>query len=110
MKRLRFYMSNTDTIHHESLYMVIAKWAQDAGMKGCTILSGVTGFGSSSQLHNNKFWELNIKHPMVVEIIDEESKLKAFVHEIKADLNSMGKGFLITLEPVEILMDIQGAP
>ncbi|WP_278985178.1 DUF190 domain-containing protein [Segatella bryantii] len=110
MKRLRFYMSNTDTIHHESLYMVIAKWAQDAGMKGCTILSGVTGFGSSSQLHNNKFWELNIKHPMVVEIIDEESKLKAFVREIKSDLNSMGKGFLITLEPVDILMDIQGTP
>ncbi len=103
-------MSNTDTIHHESLYMVIAKWAQDAGMKGCTILSGVTGFGSSSQLHNNKFWELNIKHPMVVEIIDEESKLKAFVREIKSDLNSMGKGFLITLEPVDILMDIQGTP
>jgi PII-like signaling protein len=47
---------------------------------------------------------------VVVEIIDEESKLKAFVHEIKSDLNSMGKGFLITLEPVDILMDIQGAP
>ena len=56
------------------------------------------------------FWELNIKHPMVVEIIDEESKLKAFVREIKSDLNSMGKGFLITLEPVDILMDIQGTP
>ena len=39
MKQLRFYLSNTDTLHHQSLYELIARKAKEFGLKGATIYS-----------------------------------------------------------------------
>lgn len=108
MKQLRFYLSNTDTLHHQSLYELIARKAKEFGLKGATLYNGIMGFGESSQLRSNKFWELNVKHPMIVEIIDEEERLKAFAEAIRPLLEETPKGFLVTIQDIEILFKKQG--
>ncbi|MCI1282316.1 MAG: DUF190 domain-containing protein [Prevotella sp.] len=107
-KILRFYLSNTDTLNHESLYECIAREAKAFGLHGATVINGVMGFGETSQLRSNKFWELNIKHPMIVEMIDEEATLRAFITKMQPLLEGTEKGFLITLQDIEIVLKKQG--
>ena len=107
-KILRIYLSNTDTLHHQSLYEIIAREAQNFGLQGATVLNGVMGFGPSSKLRSNKFWELNVKYPMVIELIDEESKLRNFLEKIKPELKDVHKGIVVTLHDVEIIFQTRG--
>lgn len=108
-KILRIYLSNTDTLHHQSLYELIAREAQHFGLQGATVLNGVMGFGSSSKLRSNKFWELNVKYPMVVELIDEEAKLRNFLEEIRPQLDEVYKGIIVTLHDVEVVFQTKGS-
>jgi len=107
-KILRFYLSNTDTLNHESLYECIAREAKSFGLHGATVINGVMGFGETSQLRSNKFWELNIKHPMIVEMIDEEELLRNFISKMQPMLEGSKKGFLITLQDIEVILKQQG--
>ena len=109
-KILRFYLSNTDTLNHESLYECIAREAKLFGLHGATVINGVMGFGATSQLRSDKFWELNIKHPMIVEMIDEEELLRNFICKIQPMLEGSQKGFLTTLQDIEIILKKQGCP
>lgn len=103
-KILRFYLSNTDTLRHASLYEEIARAAQREGLAGATVLQGIMGYGKASKLRSNKFWELNVKYPIVVEIIDDEDKLQPFLDKILPTLESQPKGILVTLQPVDIVL------
>jgi len=108
MKMLRFYLSNTDTLRHESLYEQIAVAAKDFGLKGATVYSGEMGFGETSRLRSNKFWELNVKHPVIVEIIDDEQRLLDFLDKVRPELDATQKGFLVTMQDIEIIYKKQG--
>lgn len=55
-KVLKFYVSNTDVVKHQSVYESIAFAAKRYGMSGVTIYKGIMGYGSSSVLHSDKFW------------------------------------------------------
>lgn len=103
-KILRFYLSNTDTLNHTSLYEEIARAAQREGLAGATVLQGVMGCGKASKLRSNKFWELNAKYPIIVEIIDEEDRLKAFLDKILPVIKSQPKGVLVTMQSVDVVL------
>lgn len=45
---------------------------------------------------------------MIVEIIDEEERLKAFAEAIRPTLEETPKGFLVTIQDIEILFKKQG--
>nr|WP_298673843.1 DUF190 domain-containing protein [uncultured Prevotella sp.] len=107
-KVLRFYLSNTDTYKHGSVYEFIARSAKKSGLSGATVYRCSMGFGKTSQLRSDKFWEFNIKQPVIVEIIDEENRLRDFVKELAPILDAIPKGFLVTLQDVEILFRKQG--
>lgn len=48
--------------------------ARRNGMADAAVYKGVIGY-SGSMVHSAKFWEINNKLPVVVEIIDESSML-----------------------------------
>ena len=102
-KILRIYLSSTDTYKHQSLYEVITRSAKQFGIDGATVLRGSMGFGKSSQLRSDKFWEFNLKQPIVIEMIDEEDKLLTFTDNLKALMSDIPKGILITMEDVKVL-------
>ena len=74
-KILRFYLSNTDTLRHASLYEEIARAAQR-----------------------------DVKYPIVVEIIDDEEKLRNFLDKILPTIKSQPKGILVTLQDVDVVL------
>jgi PII-like signaling protein len=57
------------------------------------------GFGPSSRLHTAKILRLSEDLPMVVEIVDSQEKIDAFLPVLDA---MMGSG-LITIEKVTVL-------
>jgi PII-like signaling protein len=57
------------------------------------------GFGKSSRLHTAKILRLSMDLPLVIEIVDSEEKIQAFLPV----LDEMMKGGLVTLEKVRVI-------
>ena len=55
-----------------------------------------------------RFWELTEKLPVVIEFVDQTSKLEEFYKEIEGELLSMQKGCLVTLVPADLLLQKKG--
>lgn len=108
VKVLRVYTSSTDKLKHTPMYEMIVFAARRNGMAGATVHKGVMGYGSSSVVHSAKFWETNDKLPVVVEIIDESSKIDAFFEVIKPYLESVRFGCLVTIEDVHVMLHKAG--
>jgi PII-like signaling protein len=105
---LRIFISNTDKFKHAPLYEMIVFAAKRYGLSGATVLKGSMGFGSSSVVRSGKFWEIAEKLPVVIEIIDEPEKIKAFAEKVIPWFNKLRYGCLITIEKVNIVFYKQG--
>ena len=108
IKVLRIYTSSTDKLKHTPLYEALVFAARRNGMAGATVLKGVMGYGGSSVVHSAKFWETNDKLPVVVEIVDEGSKIDAFFELIRPYLDSVRYGSLVTVEDARVLYYKEG--
>jgi uncharacterized protein len=102
-KRLRIYISSTDKFRYSPLYEVIVYAAKRYGLAGATVFKGVMGYGSSSEVHSNKLWELSEKLPVVVEIVDESDKVLKFYDTVKPYFEKIKKGYLITIEDINVV-------
>jgi PII-like signaling protein len=107
-KMLRVYLSNTDKFRHAPLYEVIVFAAKRAGLSGATVLKGIMGYGSSSVIHSQKFWEISEKIPLVIEIIDESAKIDAFTSKLTGWMSKIKNGCLITTEDATIILQKKG--
>ena len=107
-KVLRFYVSNTDMVKHVSVYETIAYEAKKYGLAGATVFKGVMGYGASSKLHSDKFWEIVEKVPVVVEIIDEEEKIDHFLEMTLPWLKALPKGCLVTCQDTLVILAKEG--
>ena len=108
IKVLRIYTSSTDKLKHTPLYEALVFAARRNGMAGATVLKGMMGYGGSSVVHSAKFWETNDKLPVVVEIVDEGSKIDAFFELIRPYLDSVRYGSLVTVEDARVLYYKEG--
>lgn len=105
---LKIYASNTDMLGNRLFYEYIVYTAKERGIAGVTVYRGIMGYGLSSQIHTSRFWELTEKLPVVIEMIDETTKLEAFYSLIEPDIARMPKGCLVTLEPVMVKLNKAG--
>ena len=105
---LKIRASTTDRIGSKLLYQYIVELAREKGISGATVLRGIMGYGSSSQIASSKFWELTEKLPVVIELVDRTETLKAFYADIEQELLRMPKGCMVALEPVTILLHKKG--
>lgn len=96
---LRIFIGENDRFDHHPLYEAIVLKAREQELAGATVLRGPMGFGHSSRLHTAKVLRLSEDLPVVVEIIDSEQKIAAFLPL----LDEMIKGGLISLSEVRIL-------
>src|SRR6476646_8391165 len=96
---LRIFLGENDRWQGQPLYEALVLKAREMHLGGATVLRGPMGFGHSSRLHTAKVLRLSEDLPMVVEIVDQEDKIKAFITAIEP---MMGNG-LITLEKVQVL-------
>jgi len=96
---LRIFIGESDRWEHTPLYEAIVLRAREMHLGGATVLRGPMGYGKTSRLHTAKILQLSMDLPLVIEIVDSEDKINAFLPE----LDKMISGGLVTLEKVKVL-------
>ena len=96
---LRIFFGEADKYEGKPLYESIVLKAREMQMAGATVLRGPMGFGHSSRLHTSKILRLSEDLPLIVEIVDTEEKINAFLPILDT---MMGSG-LVTIEKVKVL-------
>lgn len=101
---LRIFIGESDRWKHQALYEAIVLRAREVPLAGATVLRGPMSFGATSQIHTAKILDLSMDLPIVIEIIESEEKIQAFLPELEEMMN----GGLITLEKVKVVHYRQG--
>jgi PII-like signaling protein len=96
---LRIFIGESDRWQHKPLYEAIVLKAREMHLAGATVLRGPMGFGKASRLHTAKILRLSMDLPLVIEIVDAEEKINAFLPV----LDEMVGGGLVTLEKVRVI-------
>jgi hypothetical protein len=77
--RLRIFLGEDDKYKGRPLYEEIIVQAQQSRMVGATAFRGYMGYGTASGLNLGKILHRSKDLPIVVEILDTESKVNAFL-------------------------------
>ena len=107
-KLLRIFLGEADRLDSKPLYEYIVAKAREQGLAGATVLRGVEGFGARSRIHTAKILRLSEDLPIVVEIVDVEEKIKAFMPVVDDAFQRSGSGGMVTLEKAEIIRYTHG--
>jgi uncharacterized protein len=97
---MRIHIGEADHFNGKPLYRQIVELLRSRHYAGATVMRGIMGFGASSHLHTDRFLELSMDLPVVIECIETEEKIEAILPE----LDSMLGGGLITLERARVIM------
>jgi hypothetical protein len=103
--RLTIFLGEDDVWHHKPLFHEIVHRAHQAGLAGATVLRGIEGYGASSRIHTTRLLSLSEDLPVVVVIVDEESRIRAFLPQLD-ELVTEG---MLMLDEVEVIRYI-GSP
>jgi len=100
---LRIFMGESDEVNGMPLYEAIVRAARECGLAGSTVIKGIISFGASHSLQSLK--EFNFSHdtPVLVEIVDDHTKLEVFFPILFKMMDDSQKGCLVTLENVKVL-------
>jgi len=96
---LRIFISELDRYHDQPLYEALVLKAREVGLAGATVLRGPLGFGHTSHLHTAKILRLSHDLPLVVEIVETQQKIDAFLPV----LDEMMESGLLTIEKARVL-------
>ena len=96
---LRIFIGENDRADGRPLYETIVLKAREMQIAGATVMRGAMGFGHSSRLHTTKILRLSEDLPLVIEIVDSEEKITAFLPVLETIMTSG----LITLEKIQVL-------
>ena len=96
---LRIFIGEDDQFDGSPLHEAIVLKAREMHLAGATVLRGPMGFGASSRLHTTKILRLSEDLPLVIELVDAEEKINAFLPV----LDGMMASGLVTLEKVQVL-------
>jgi uncharacterized protein len=100
---LRIFIGESDKVKHTPLHDVIVREARARGLAGATVLRGILGFGPTSRIRTSKVLDLSTDLPIIVEIVDEESRIEAFQPLLHDLFEQAGCGGLVTMEKVVII-------
>lgn len=96
---LRIFIGESDHWHGRPLHTSLVEKARQEGLAGATVLRGMEGFGANSVIHTTRLLELSGDLPIIVEIIDTQEKIDAFL----AHVHEMVEDGLVTTEKVRIV-------
>lgn len=96
--RLRIFLGEDDKYKGRPLYEEIVVQAQQSRIAGATVFRGYMGYGGASGLHPGKILRSSHDLPIVVEILDTEGKVNAFMEL----LDQLLGGGIATVERVNL--------
>ena len=98
-KKLSAYIGENDHYEGKPLYTALVEASKKAGCAGATVLRGVEGFGATSVIHTDQWLRMSSDLPVVVVVIDIESRITALAEVFRA---MVGDG-LVTIEDVQVV-------
>jgi len=96
---LRVFIGESDRWHGVPLYEALVQEARKRGLAGATVFRGFEGFGAHSLVHTTRILRLSEDLPVLVEIVDSEEKIQAFLPV----LDEMVKEGLATVEKATVI-------
>ncbi|MCC6485038.1 MAG: DUF190 domain-containing protein [Armatimonadetes bacterium] len=105
-KAVRIYIGDSDTWRGRPLHTAIVEMARKEGLAGATVIKGFEGFGAHSHLHTANILRLSEDLPVLVEIVDIEERIRAFLPQLDGMVNEG----LITIEDVEVVKYVADPP
>jgi PII-like signaling protein len=97
--RLTVFIGEDDRYHHRPLSTEIVHRAHAAGLAGASVVRGCEGFGASSRIHTARLVSLSEDLPVIVIIVDEPAKVRAFLPQLE-ELVQEG---LVVVDEVEVV-------
>src|SRR5215472_18973969 len=97
---LRIFFGENDKSGRLPLHEAIVLKAREMRLAGATVLRGHIGFGHSSHIHTSKILRLSQDLPVIVEIVDSQDRIDAFLPV----LDGMMTSGLVTIEKVQVLL------
>ncbi|MEM2098187.1 MAG: DUF190 domain-containing protein [Candidatus Bathyarchaeia archaeon] len=92
-------IKKNDTLDGKRLHLLIMELLTSARISGATVWTGVNGFGkrgkSTLQLEG-----VTVNMPMIIEVIDEQTKLEPLLPELKRIVGDNG---LVTIQEVYVV-------
>jgi len=97
-RKLTIRIKKNDQLHGKPLHKVLIEFLMGAKVSGATVWTGVDGFGKRrrSTIHLEG---ITINMPLVIEVIEEKSKLEPLLPQIKRMVNDNG---ILSLHEVEV--------
>jgi PII-like signaling protein len=96
---LRIFVGESDELGGKPLYEALVLRARERHLAGATVFRGIMGFGKHSRVHTAKWVALSTDLPIVIEIVDSEEKIRAFLPVV----DEMVREGLVTLEKVKVI-------
>jgi len=92
-------MKRNDEVQGKRLHNVLLDFLMQNKIAGATVWTGVDGFGKRKRA-TIKLEGITINMPLIIEVIDEQTKLEPLLPQIKRMIDNNG---LITLHQVDII-------
>jgi len=100
---LRIFTGSLDKVNGTPLYEIIVYAARKYGIAGSTVTRGIMSYGANSFIHTAKILAISDDMPIIIEMIDEEEKVKGFIRIIEKYFENAKYGGLVTTQKVEVL-------
>lgn len=107
-KLLRIFAGEADKIHHTPLHEMIVREARDLGLAGATVWRGILAFGPTSRIRTTKVLDLSTDLPIIIEVVDTDEKIDAFLPRLHDLFEEADCGGLVTIENVEVIRYLHG--
>ena len=98
-KMMRIFLGERDRFRGKPLHDAILESLRAHDIAGATVYRGICGYGASSRVHKEKRMRLSSDLPMMISVVDEEAKLRAYL----PILEQMLDGGLVALSDVDVI-------
>lgn len=102
-KLLRIFVGESDRHNGKPVYEELVLKARETGLAGATVIKGIMGFGANSIIHTSKILAMSEDLPLIIEIVDELSKIENFIPVVNKIFEEANSGGLVTIEKAQII-------
>jgi uncharacterized protein len=78
-KLMRIFVGENDKWHDKPLHRALVECMRANDIAGVTVYPGILGYGANRRIHQEKVLSLSHDRPMMLSVIDNEEKLRAFL-------------------------------
>jgi PII-like signaling protein len=97
LKRMMIFIDETDSWQGGNLAKAVVERLRSEGLRGATVLKGISGFGGSGQVHTASIVDVATDLPLIILAVDEPAK----IDQVLPLLDEMIGNGLITVDELD---------